>query len=299
VQAVQIGITESRSDTGALDAARRLASMASIETSTAVRDEAVAFASAVVPASDVYVAWVPSASWRNLVDVAVGVRRGGANPVPHVAARRLASLADAKAYLSALRDEAAVYRILLIAGETEAREGGFESSIRLLESGLLQSYGIRSVGIAGYPEGHPTISTAELEAALDQKIAYAKANGVDLYIVTQFGFDGRAVVDWLARQRARGVTLPVRVGVAGPASVRTLLKYAVRCGVGASIKALSKRATVLTRLMEHEGPDDVLCNLAPRAEALGVAGLHLFPFGGFMRSVEWLKKVSLEGSIGK
>lgn len=277
------------------DAIRYLAATATIETSTMNAAEIDMYAKNVAAGSDVFIPWLPRESWKDLVDVAARLRRDGVNPVPHVCARKLASHADAEAFLAALRIHAGVTRVLLIAGETEQKEPAFASSVDLLATGLLQAHGIRSVGIAGHPEGHPVIAVAELDAAMDEKIKYAAAYGIELFIVTQFCFDGQTVVDWLTRLRTRGVTLPVHVGVAGPASVATLLKYAMRCGVGASIRTLTTRAMSLTRLIEKNGADNLLRVLAPHADTLGVGGLHLFPFGGFMRSVDWIRKVVAEG----
>ena len=275
-----------------LESIRNLARRASIETSAKSLAEVDAYPELVAPDTDVYFAWIPGTPHHHVVTLAKRLRLAGMNPVPHVAARSLTDRAMAAGYLAGLRDEAGVRRALVIAGDSDVPVGGYDSSAALLESGLLQAHGIRSVGIAGYPEGHPRIPEAALMAALDRKMDYAAGHGLDLFMVTQFCFDGQVVLDWLGRLRSRGLVMPVRVGVAGPASIRTLLKYAMRCGVGNSIRALGSQAVSLTRLIGRHGPEAVVQRIASMAVELNVAGLHLFPFGGFTQSAQWMDNVA-------
>ena len=271
---------------------KALARRSSIETSTRNLVEIDAYPSLLPRGTDVYVAWVPGSPYHHIVSVAKRLRVAGMNPVPHIAARQLANPDVTTDFLSRLRDEADVRRALIIAGDSDAQAGAYDSSIGLLESGLLQAHGIRSIGIAGYPEGHPKIPEATLMAALDRKINYAAAHGLDLFMVTQFCFDGQAILDWLGRLRARGVVLPVRVGVAGPATLRTLLNYGMRCGIGNSIRALGSQAISLTRLLAQHGPEKVVRRIAASRAELGIDGLHLFPFGGFANSARWIDNVA-------
>ncbi|HSD52864.1 MAG TPA: methylenetetrahydrofolate reductase [Burkholderiales bacterium] len=269
-----------------------LARSASIETAARNLAEIDAYASLVPAGTDVYATWLPRMPYHHLVSVSRRLRQVGMNPVPHITPRQLASREAAEDFLGRLRDEALVTRVLLVAGDAEAPVGPYESSAAFLETGLLESHGIRSVGIAGYPEGHPRISEAALATALERKIESAADRGIDLFVVSQFCFDGQAILDWLARLRARGVTAPVRVGVAGPATVRALLNYAVRCGIGNSIRALRTQAISLPRLLAEHGPDRVVRRLAEGGAGLGIAGLHCFPFGGFARGGRWLGAVA-------
>ena len=161
-----------------------------------------------------------------------------------------------------------------------------------MRTGLLQKPGIRSIGIAGYPEAHPRIGIAALDHAREGKIDYAAREDIDLFIVSQFCFDGRPIIDWLERLRAQGVTAPVRVGVAGPATVRTLLGYGLRCGIGNSIRALGSHTSSLTRLLAEHGPEKIVRSIASAQAGLGIAGLHFFPFGDFARSARWINKTA-------
>jgi methylenetetrahydrofolate reductase (NADPH) len=226
------------------------------------------------------------------VSVAKRLRLAGFNPVPHIAARRLANTEAAREFLALLRDEAGVTRALLIAGDSRVAVGPFESSLALLETGLLEAHGIRSIGIAGYPEGHPRIGAPALEAARDRKLDYARAHGIEMFVVSQFCFEAGAIVDWLERLRVRWPAVPVRVGVPGIASIRTLLNYARRCGIGNSVRALGSDPISLPRLLTQQGPEKLVRRIAAADAGATAAGLHCFPFGGFAPSARWLQAVA-------
>jgi methylenetetrahydrofolate reductase (NADPH) len=279
-----------------------LARQGSIEATAKRPEEAAAWARLVSPETDVYVAWVPGTPPPQLAQVAARIRAAGRNPVPHIAARQISSPAAAAELLARLHGEAQVTQVLLIAGDVATPAGPFASTLALLESGLLPEHGIRAVGVAGYPEGHPAIPDPDLLAALRAKIKAAAAQGLELTVVSQFCFDGAALLTWLRWLRAERIAAPVRVGLAGPATVRTLLNYGIRCGVGNSLRALGTHGQTLAKLLTQQGPEAVVAALAPQAEALvagvsgkptplGVSGLHLFSFGGFPRSAQWLTAV--------
>jgi len=266
-----------------------LASGASIETSTRNLTEIDDYPGFLPAGADVFIAWVPGTPYHHIASVAKRLRLRGFNPVPHVAARQIASREAAADLFARLRDEAGVERALAIAGDLAHPLGPFDSSLALLKTGILQAHGIRSVGVAGYPEGHPRLKDLALWEALEAKVDFAGRADLALFIVTQFCFDGATILGWLHRLRDRGIALPVRVGLAGPANVRTLLGYARLCGIGNSIRALTARGISLPLLIAQQGPDSVVQALAAGgATGLGVVGLHLFPFGGFARSAKWL-----------
>ncbi|HTO50948.1 MAG TPA: methylenetetrahydrofolate reductase [Burkholderiales bacterium] len=270
----------------------RLARGASIETSTRNLAEIDGYAERLPPGADVFAAWLPGTPYHHLVSVAKRLRQAGLNPVPHIAARRLASEEAAREFLALLRDEAQVTRALLIAGDSAVPVGPFESSLSFLETGLLEAHGICSIGIAGYPEGHPRIAWSALEAACDRKLAYAARNGIDAFIVSQFCFDPDAIVAWVERLRAGRVTVPIRIGVAGIATIRTLLNYARRCGIGSSIRALGSDPISLPRLLMQQGPETLVRRIAAAEAGASVAGLHCFAFGGFAQGARWLQRVA-------
>ena len=284
-----------RSDRDPVTSAAELAKRASIETSTRNPADVEACSSLLARGTDVYIAWIPGSPSRHIVSAAKRLRQAGMNPVPHIAARQLAHRRVAAEFLAGLRDDAGVTRALLIGGDNDVPAGDYDSSAALLATGLLKEYGIGSVGIAGYPEGHPRISESVLMGALERKIDCAARQGLELFIVTQFCFEGATIRDWLRKLRARGTLLPVRVGIAGPATIRTLLNYGLRCGIGNSMRALGAQAASLGRLLAQQGPDAVVGHIAVEAAELNVTGLHVFPFGGFARSAQWIDNVASGG----
>lgn len=241
------------------------------------------------PGTPIYVNFAPNDTYHAIVETAGRLKRSGFRPVPHVAARYLTSLTQFDDFLQRAAD-AGVEQALVIAGDLDRPAGPFHSSLELIETGLLAKRGIRTVGVAGYPEGHPKIGAAALDAALDGKLRLLRANGIAPYIVTQFCFEAAPIVDWLDRVRAMGIDAPVRIGLAGPASIATLAKFAVRCGIGNSLMALVGGQTSIARLLIEAGPEKVMHGLAATDLAgHGVAGLHFFTFGGLVRTGKWLR----------
>ena len=188
----------------------------------------------------VFVNYPGSVTYHAIVAACARLRRAGFEPVPHIAARRLASFTQANDFLRRAAGEAGVDTVLLIGGDADP-VGPFRDSLALLASGVVERHGIRQIAFAGYPEGHTLIGAQTLDAALAAKIALAGRVGLAASILTQFGFEPEPIRRWIAVLRAAGIACPVRVGVAGPASVPTLAKFAVRCGIGASLRATEIR----------------------------------------------------------
>ena len=253
--------------------------------------------------SDVYINFIAGDDLGAKVRCAAALRANGFRPVPHIGARHLRTAAQLDELLARLAGEAGVDRALLIAGDAAAPAGPFESSLAVLASGLLPKHGFRAAGFAGYPEGHPHIAEAALKRALAEKLALAAAQGIEPYIVTQFCFEPTAVASWLAALRRDGIAAPVRIGLAGPANIATLVRFAIRCGVTNSIRALTARADRFLRLVSDSAPDGLIRGIAEAAEmagaeraganttgaetAPGIAGLHFFPFGGVAKTARW------------
>ena len=214
----------------------------------------------------------------------------GFTAVPHISARRLTSRDELRFFLDRLRREAAVRRVFVIAGDAAQPAGPFADALTLLASGELEDQGIELVGIAGYPEGHPQIGEPALWSALRAKRDYLSIRGYQVEIVTQFGFDTAPIIRWLERLRAEQIDSPVRIGIAGPANAKTLMRFAARCGVGASRKILAKYGLSLTKLLSTTGPDRFVSELQAQLdpEVHGVVKLHFYPFGGFAKTASWV-----------
>lgn len=243
------------------------------------------------PRTQVSVTFLPGEDAASRVRAACAVRAAGLDPMPHLAARRLTSHAEVESYLGALRDQAEVDRVFVVAGDPVQPLGPFADARSLIETGLLARFGMRTVGIAGYPQGHPQIDDARLWAALAGKHALLREQGHAVEVITQFGFDAGPMLQWIKRVREAGIAAPIRIGLPGPASARTLLRFAARCGVEASGKVLAKYGLSLTRLLASSGPDALLSDLARGLDPSihGDVRVHLYPFGGLDRAGRWLQ----------
>jgi methylenetetrahydrofolate reductase (NADH) len=243
------------------------------------------------PGRDVTITFLPGDNYRHNIETAAALRRAGFNPVPHIAAREMPSREALNDFLARGRGEADVSRVLLIAGDVAIARGPFRSSREIGASGLLEAHGITAVSVAGHPEGHPFLDAAHMVAQLAAWRDWARTTGVAVSIVTQFCFESAPILGLLGDLGACGIALPVFVGLAGPASPATLGKFALRCGIGNSIRALRAQIGRYGRLLADTGPDEVLRGLrsAPQESTAAVAGFHLFPFGGVRKSGLWLR----------
>ncbi|WP_017973078.1 methylenetetrahydrofolate reductase [Actinopolyspora halophila] len=217
-------------------------------------------------------------------------RDAGFVPVPHISARQLESRAELEEYLAALREAGSCDEVFVVGGDPASPRGPYEDSLEVIRSGLLEQYGVRCVGIGGYPEGHPLISDASLWSALENKSEVIRERGLVGGVITQFGFDVDPVLSWVEAVRRRGIDLPIRVGVPGPAGVRRLLRYAARFGVGTSAGIAKKYGLSLTNLVGTAGPDRFLHTLARNYDAQrhGEIKLHFYTFGGLKATSDWV-----------
>ncbi|MGO9698764.1 MAG: methylenetetrahydrofolate reductase [Xanthobacteraceae bacterium] len=239
--------------------------------------------------TSVFLSAVPNRPAEESLAAAIRVRAAGFEPVPHVAVRNFASVEALDDFLARLNGGAAVDSVLVIAGD-RAECGPFRRALDAIDSGALRRRGIRTIGIAGYPEGHPRISDEELNRAMAEKIAAAEAIGLAVEIVTQFSFDARAIIDFIARVRAFGFEHRLRVGLAGPTSLTSLMRYASRCGVRASAQGLASRAGLMRQMFAMTTPDDIIRALAEAAPANVVP--HFFSFGGIPATSRWARAVA-------
>jgi methylenetetrahydrofolate reductase (NADPH) len=240
----------------------------------------------------IYLAAIPTRPLAELVTHAAATRAAGFEPVPHLAVRNLPSRTAFDDLLARLVGEAGVSRALVIAGDADRAQGPYASALDAIESGLLQRHGIVEIGIAGHPEGHPRVSADVLERALTAKIEAAAQTGLKVHIVTQFGFSAAAIESWILRVRDLGVEVPIRIGMAGPTSLATLLRYAKRCGVVASAQGLTRQGGLIKHLVGTSAPDGVVRPLAEAAGRLGKVSAHFFSFGGVGATARWAAAAS-------
>ena len=249
------------------------------------------------PGSRVFVALIDAADLGQQVEAVRQLKAEGFAPVPHVPARFVKDEADLRARIKALA-EAGSNTMLVLGGGAPEPIGQYDAAIQLLQTGVFQASGVTCIGLAGHPEGNPDITKVHGEAvllsALKEKQAYLKANGLDGFIATQFLFEAEPVAEWAKGLRAEGIDLPVYVGIPGPATIKTLVKYAAMCGVGNSARFIRKQALNITKLLTVNTPDEFVTDLAQVHDTrpeLGIAGPHLYPFGGFDKLFDWLASV--------
>jgi methylenetetrahydrofolate reductase (NADPH) len=247
-----------------------------------------------VPGTEVFLTWIPGADPMGLVEPAARMRRAGLIPVPHVGARHVESASQLERLAASFSGEANVDRVLIIGGDRATPAGPYESSLAVMQSEVFQKAGIVRIAVAGFPEGNPNIPDAALQEAFDAKLNCARSGGLELSVVTQFCFEAEPIVAWLRRIRARGIDVPIRVGLAGPAGLVTLARYAVRCGIGNSLRVLTEKP-FFAKLLVEKGPEPIIREIACAANGgstsalpFDIAGLHFFVFGGFGKTVDWI-----------
>lgn len=246
--------------------------------------------------ASVFVALIDAADLQGQVAAVAALRKAGFNPIPHIPARFVRDANDLTERLAAFAGEAAVTDVLALGGGAPQPIGQYDAAIQILRTGAFQKAGIRRIGIAGHPEGNPDITKihgeAMLLATLKEKNAWLKDNGIAGFIATQFLFDAGPLAHWASVLREEGIDLPVHVGVPGPATIKTLVKYAAMCGVGNSARFIRKQALNVTKLLSVSEPTEFVDQLATLhfdKPELGIAAPHLYPFGGFDKLSAWMK----------
>ena len=250
----------------------------------------------------VYVSAIPTRPSTELIEQSAMTRQCGLEPIPHIAVRNYQSRDELSSLIGRLSQEAGVKRVLVISGDRGDSAGPFTASLEIIESGILQQHGITHVSIAGHPDGHPVVADDVMHRALVAKIEAAEQSGLEADIVTQFGFDAQAITRWVMKMRDLGIEAPIRIGLAGPTNLSTLLKYAQRCGVKASIGGITKHAGLVKNLFGVSAPDSVVRVLAGEnaTGALGTVAVHYFSFGGIAATSKWAAhaaqgRITLEG----
>lgn len=246
------------------------------------------------PGTTVFVTFLPGSDINDTILTVKRLANEGMKPVPHFAARSIPNLKFFEDALKRMQDEARVDEALLIGGGVDKPVGDFSSSMEILRTDLFQKYGIMKLGVAGHPEGSPDIPPAEVTKALLAKNAYAKEHGIDMYITTQFCFEVEPIIAWDKRIRAEGNELPIHIGIPGLATIKTLLAHATACGIGPSMRIITRQAANIAKLMTTRMPDKITRDLAryqTEDPNCGINLCHLYPLGGLAKSAKWLYAV--------
>jgi methylenetetrahydrofolate reductase (NADPH) len=250
---------------------------------------------AILPAGTrVYIAHIDGTPIEDMVATAKRLSADGFAVMPHFPARIIADAAMLGDWIARYQGEAGVDQALLLAGGVSEPRGDFHSSMQLIETGLFDRAGFTRLHVAGHPEGNKDIdpdgSTKNVMEALRWKQAFAERTDAEMAIATQFCFEAGPVIEWADRLRAAGVDLPIHIGVAGPAKLQTLIKFALTCGVGPSLRVLQRRAADVTKLMLPFTPEDILTDLAAHKAAhpdFNIETVHFFPLGGIGKTGEF------------
>lgn len=267
----------------------------SVEITTRQGEHIPLLGARMAPGSRVFLAFIDDNDWLAQAAMAAQIRAVGLEPVPHFPARYIRDAAHLDEVLTRLRGEAGVTTVLAIGGDVDEQRGEFDGVPAMLATGALEAHGIERVGFAGHPEGHPVLERAcgdaGLVGVLSEKVDYARSAGMSPFIVTQFSFEPTPIIEWLDILNAAGIEAPVHIGLAGPAKIKTLLAFALRCGVGRSSRVLKRQGLRMTKLLTEATPMPVVEALSTaRQQGLApeLAAPHFFPFGGFARLFDWL-----------
>ena len=242
---------------------------------------------------------LPGTDPADTIAVCERLHNDGMKPVPHLAARSLRNADQLDELLTAYTSRCGVEEVLCIGGGVDDPVGDFTATMEVLKTGLIQKHGIRHIGVAGHPEGSPDISDDEIAEALGAKNELARAEGLDLYIETQFCFEADIVLDWERRVRAAGNALPIRIGIPGPATIKTLFRFAQISGIGPSMRFVAKQAKNVAKLMTVQSPHLLIAGLAEGMAAdedCLIRHFHFYPFGGFARTATYAGAIA-DGKI--
>jgi len=244
----------------------------------------------------VYLAHLETEDISAMIATAKRLNREGFTVMPHIPARLIQNQATLNDWISMYQNEAGVDEALLLAGGSKKPVGDFGSSIQLIESGLFDKAGFKRLHVAGHPEGSkdidPSGGTKSVTEALSWKQEFSKRTDASMAIATQFCFDAGVVKKWADSIKENGIDIPIHIGIAGPAKLQTLLKFSVECGIGPSMKVLTKRAKDLTTLLLPYKPTQILEDLASfkaKSPSLNIEQVHFFPIGGIKQTVDWIE----------
>jgi len=238
----------------------------------------------------IYITYLPDENMNNVVETAKKLKLEGFNVVPHLPARTIGNKSELKKYIGDLSEKSGCDRILVIGGGGK-QVGEINSSIEVLKTDYLSKYNYSKVGVAGHPEGNPDIAQEELDRAIIEKNNFAKKCDFKIYLATQFFFEATSLIDWENHLNKLGNQLDIHAGIPGPATLKTLISYAKSCGIGNSLRFLSKQALNITKLASTKSPDKLLFDLANYKNSYNqtkLAKLHFYAFGGIKKTSNWL-----------
>ncbi|MGJ8617153.1 MAG: methylenetetrahydrofolate reductase [Sulfitobacter sp.] len=265
----------------------------SIEVMPRTAEKVEDFRALLPEATRVYIAHIEGTPIEEMVATAKRLTADGFKVMPHFPARIIKDKATLADWIARYQGEADIKQALLLAGGVASPHGDFSDSMQLMETGLFDQAGFERLHVAGHPEGNRDIDatgTAGVDAALKWKNDFQTRTDAKMAIATQFAFEAKPIIAWADKLKETGITLPVHIGIAGPAKLQTLIKFAIACGVGPSLKVLQKRAMDVTKLLLPYEPTDVISELALHKAAnpdFNISHVHFFPLGGIKTNATW------------
>lgn len=266
----------------------------SIEVMPRTAEKVEDFRALLAPGTRVYIAHIEGTPIEEMVATAKRLADDGYPVMPHFPARIIKDAAMLADWIARYQGEAGVDQALLLAGGVSTPHGDFDSSMQMMESGLFDKAGFKRLHVAGHPEGNkdidPNGGMKNVEDALRWKQAFSERTDAKMALATQFAFDADPIIKWVDDLSAAGIKLPVHIGIAGPAKLQTLIKFAIACGVGPSLKVLQKRAMDVSKLLLPYEPTEVLTKLAAhkaKNPEFNIEQVHFFPLGGIKTNATW------------
>ena len=265
----------------------------SIETTPNVYAKYGGFSEFLSKDHDVYITYLPDENSNNVVNTAKKLKEEGYEVIPHLPARTIVNVNELEKYLGDLANVSGCTKILIIGGGGN-QAGNISSTMDVLKSDFLSKFNFKFVGVAGHPEGSPDISNDNLDLAIKEKNNFSKNVDFQMYIATQFFFEAKSLVDWEKHLNSLGNNLPIHAGIPGPASIKTLINYARSCGIGNSLRFISKQAFNLTKLATLSTPDKLIYDLANYIntnQSTKLENIHFYAFGGMKKTADWLNQL--------
>ena len=268
---------------------KNLISNYTIETTPNVYSKIGVLSNLLLPKTHVYITYLPDEDINNIYITAKKIKEEGLIPIPHLPARTIENYRSLEKYMGNLAEEYGIKNILIIGGSGN-QKGNISSSIEILKTGLIDKFKFTNVGVAGHPDGNPDITKIELDKAIIEKNKIAENTNAKLYIVTQFFFNVSSFIDWENHLKSLNNKLEIHAGIPGPANLKTLIGFAKSCGVGNSIKFLTKQAFNVTKIATTNVPDKLIYDLSSYKSLnfdSNLKKIHFYPFGGMKRTSGW------------
>jgi methylenetetrahydrofolate reductase (NADPH) len=242
----------------------------------------------------VYVAHIEGTPIEEMVSTAARLNAEGFDVMPHFPARIIKDQTMLADWIARYQGEANVNQALLLAGGVTTPHGDYHSSMQLMESGEFDKAGFKRLHVAGHPEGNkdidPNGGSAMVDEALRWKQDFSNRTDAEMALATQFAFESGPIIEWAKSLEDAGIDIPIHIGIAGPAKLQTMIKFAIACGVGPSLRVLQRRAKDVTKLLLPFEPTEVISELAAHAATnpdTNIVKVHFFPLGGIKTNANW------------